>query len=76
MVIHTFGHHRTYEAEALLKLFRPAEKFMFSEEPEPPADEEYLSAVLLSEADGKVRLVCRTCMHGETHCGKKTLPGS
>ena len=74
MVIHTFGHHRTYEAEALLKLFRPAEKFMFSEEPEPPADEEYLSAVLLSEADGKVRLVCRTCMHGETHCGKKTLP--
>lgn len=55
MVIHTVGHARTYEMEALLKLFRPAERFEFSAEPEIPAGET-LSAVL---KDGHLTCVTR-----------------
>lgn len=73
MVIHTFGHSRTYEMEALLKLFRPAEKFAFSTEPELPAADEYFSAVLLPE-NGALRLSCAVRMHGESRSSGKNLP--
>ncbi len=52
--------------EALLKLFRPAERFTFSTEPEPPAEGECFSAVLLPEGDG-LRLTCRVRI-GENLC--------
>ncbi len=73
MVIHTYGHSRTYEMEALLKLFRPAEKFAFSAEPQPPAEEEYFSAVLLPEGDAQ-RLICRIRLSGQERSGEKMLP--
>ena len=73
MVIHTFGHSRTYEMEALLKLFRPAEKFAFSTEPEPPAEGEYFSAVLLPE-NGENRLKCALKIGENTRRSEKTLP--
>ena len=73
MVIHTYGHSRTYEMEALLKLFRPAERFTFSTEPEPPAAEECFSAVLLPAADG-LRLTCRVSISGESRSAEKNLP--
>lgn len=63
MVIHTFGHTRTFEVEALLKLFRPAEKFAFSSEEALP-DGEYLSAAVYPDGDG-LRLVCGVSMGGE-----------
>ncbi len=72
MVIHTYGHGRTYEMEALLKLFRPAEKFTFSTEPEPPAEGEYFSAVLLPETDGQ-RLSCAVKIGGESRSSGKIL---
>lgn len=72
MVIHTYGHSRTYEIEALLKLFRPAEKFTFSTEPQPPCEGEYFSAVLLSDAD-KLHLLCRVCLNGELRSNEKKL---
>ncbi|MBR3449016.1 MAG: coproporphyrinogen dehydrogenase HemZ [Oscillospiraceae bacterium] len=74
MVIHTFGHHRTYEMEALLKLFRPAERFTFSELPEPPAEDEFFSAVLLPEPDGSQRLICRTALTNGSRISEKHLP--
>ena len=73
MVIHTYGHSRTYEMEALLKLFRPAEKFAFSAEPQPPAEEEYFSAVLLPEGDAQ-RLICRIRLSGAERSSEKALP--
>ncbi|MBP0971315.1 MAG: coproporphyrinogen dehydrogenase HemZ [Oscillospiraceae bacterium] len=73
MVIHTYGHSRTYEMEALLKLFRPAEKFAFSAEPQPPAEEEYFSAVLLPEGDAQ-RLICRIRLSGQERSSEKMLP--
>ena len=73
MVIHTYGHSRTYEMEALLKLFRPAEKFAFSTEPAPPAEGEYFSAVLLPE-NGAQRLSCSLCIGGEVRSSGKILP--
>lgn len=73
MVIHTFGHSRTYEMEALLKLFRPAEKFTFSTESEPPAEGEYFSAVLRPVKDGQ-QLSCCVCLGGELRSGEKILP--
>lgn len=72
LVIHTYGHSRTYEMEALLKLFRPAEKFAFSIELEPPAEDEYFSAVVLPEADG-LHLVCRVNLNGELRRSEKNL---
>ena len=74
MVIHTFGHHRTYEMEALLKLFRPAERFTFSELPEPPAEDEFFSAVLLPEPDGRQQLICRTALTNGSRISEKCLP--
>ncbi|HAG13312.1 MAG TPA: coproporphyrinogen dehydrogenase HemZ [Ruminococcus sp.] len=65
MVIHTYGHHRTYELEALLKLFRPAEKFTFSETPELPAEGEYVSAVLMPAAGGTAKLICSASVGGK-----------
>ena len=73
MVIHTYGHSRTYEMEALLKLFRPAEKFAFSTEPQLPAEDEYFSAVLLPE-NGAQRLACSVCIGGEVQKSEKILP--
>ena len=73
LVIHTYGHSRTYEMEALLKLFRPAEKFAFSAEPQPPAEEEYFSAVLLPDGDAQ-KLICRIRLGGQERSGEKTLP--
>jgi len=74
LVIHTFGHHRTYEMEALLKLFRPAERFTFSELPEPPAEGEFFSAVLLPEPDGRQQLICRTALTNGSRISEKCLP--
>ena len=73
MVIHTYGHSRTYEMEALLKLFRPAEKFAFSAEAEPPAEGEFFSAVLLP-AEGTLQLICCVRLGAETRRSKKQLP--
>lgn len=68
MTIHAFGHTRSYEMEALLKLFIPATQFSFSigETPELP-DGEYLSAVLEQVSDDTNRLTCRTAWNGQTH---------
>ncbi|MCQ2416571.1 MAG: coproporphyrinogen dehydrogenase HemZ [Oscillospiraceae bacterium] len=73
MIIHTYGHNRTYELEALLKLFRPAEKFAFSTDAALPAEGEYVSAVLLSDTPGQLRLICRTVIGRETRCSETTL---
>ena len=75
MVIHTYGHSRTYEMEALLKLFRPAEKFTFSEAEAVPAGEEYLSAGLTPEQDGTLLLTGAVRIGGETRSDTKILPG-
>lgn len=64
MIIHTYGHTRTYEMEALLKLFVPAQKFVFSAEAALP-EEDSISAVITHCGDGTVQLVCRTRIHGE-----------
>ena len=74
MVIHTYGHSRTYEMEALLKLFRPAEKFAFSEAETVPAEDEYLSASLTTEKDGTLLLTGSVRIGGETRSHTKTLP--
>ena len=74
MVIHTYGHSRTYEMEALLKLFRPAEKFAFSEAETVPAEDEYLSASLTPEKDGTLLLTGSVRIGGETRSHTKTLP--
>ena len=73
MVIHTYGHSRTYEMEALLKLFRPAEKFAFSEEPAPPAEGECFSAILLPDGDGQ-RLLCSVRIDGDFRSSETHLP--
>ena len=59
--------------EALLKLFRPAERFTFSTEPEPPAEGECFSAVLLPEGDG-LRLTCRVHIGENLRRSEKKLP--
>ncbi len=59
MTIHTYGHTRTYEMEALLKLFVPAQKFAFSTAANLPA-EDHISAVMTPNADGTMHLVCHT----------------
>lgn len=73
MVIHTFGHSRTYETEALLKLFRPAEKFSFSQAPEVP-EGEVLSAVLTPDKDGMQRLRCLTRIGGAERVTETRIP--
>ena len=72
MVIHTFGHARTYEMEALLKLFRPAEKFAFSADLALPEDE-YLSAVLLPDGT-EMRLQCGVRIGENARSSEKILP--
>lgn len=72
-MIHIYGHDRTYETEALLKLFRPAEKFTFSGASEPPAEGEYLSAVLLPEGD-KQRLTGSVKLGENVRSSEKILP--
>lgn len=64
MIVHTYGHTRTYEMEALLKLFVPAQKFAFSTEETLP-EEDFISAVITPCGDGMVQLVCRTRLHGD-----------
>ncbi len=59
MTIHTYGHTRTYEMEALLKLFVPAQKFAFSTAADLPTGD-YISAVMRENTDGTIHLVCRT----------------
>ncbi len=76
MTVHTFGHNRTYETEALLKLFRPAEKFAFSDAEALPSGEEYLSAVLLPAEAGMQRLVCRTKLGGAERKTEALLPAA
>ncbi len=73
MVIHTYGHTRTYEMEALLKLFRPAEKFAFSDAQFLP-EEEFLSAVLEQSDSGSQRLCCSVCIGDETRSSETVLP--
>lgn len=65
MEIHAYGHQRTYEMEALLKLFFPAQKFTFSTAAEADAAKEGISAVLTPLADGMQLLECQTILHGE-----------
>ena len=72
MIIHTYGHTRSYEMEALLKLFRPAEKFAFSTDAALP-EGEYLSAAAEPAGDG-LRLICGVSMHGETRRGESQIP--
>lgn len=60
--------------EALLKLFRPAERFAFSDAPELPESDAYLSAVLLPEAENRKRLICRTALDGQSRAGETVLP--
>ena len=74
MVIHAYGHTRTYEMEALLKLFRPAEKFSFSTAEQLPAEEEALSAVLIPQPEHMQRLICCTVLHGDRRCSEKIMP--
>ena len=75
MYIHTYGHARTYELEALLKLFRPAEKFTFSQEAAlPEAGAEYVSAVLTEQPDGTHLLTCRTAIGGRLGREEELLP--
>ena len=73
MVIHTYGHSRTYETEALLKLFRPAERFAFSAAESVP-EGECLSAVLTPLPDGKKRLSGLTRLDCGERRGEKILP--
>ena len=75
MIIHTHGHTRTYEMEALLKLFRPAEKFAFSDAAECP-EEEHISAVLISAADGTQTLSCSARIGDMVRSSEKTLDSS
>lgn len=75
MIIHTYGHTRTYEMEALLKLFRPAEKFSFSDAPERP-EGEHISAVLTASGDGTQMLSCSACIGTETKRSEAVLPQS
>lgn len=63
MTIHTYGHTRTYEMEALLKLFIPAQKFTFSTDEALP-EGDYISAVMTPRDNGMMHLLCRTCMGG------------
>lgn len=72
MVIHTYGHSRTYEMEALLKLFRPAERFTFSAAETAP-EGECLSAVLMPLSDGRMRLSGLTRMGGSERRGETLL---
>lgn len=60
--------------EALLKLFRPAEKFEFSEQPEQPQTGDCFSAVLCQEPEGTQRLICRTRLGGAAHSSETVLP--
>lgn len=64
MTIHTYGHTRTYEMEALLKLFVPAQKFTFSTDEALP-EGDYISAVMTPRGNGMMHLLCRTCMGGK-----------
>lgn len=73
MVIHTYGHSRTYEMEALLKLFRPAERFTFSAAESVP-EGECLSAVLTPLPDSSLRLSALTRMGGSERRGETVLP--
>lgn len=75
MIIHTHGHTRTYEMEALLKLFRPAEKFAFSDAAECP-EEEHISAVLSPAADGTQTLSCSARIGDMVRSSEKTLDSS
>ena len=75
MIIHTHGHTRTYEMEALLKLFRPAEKFAFSDAAECP-EEEHISAVLSPSADGTQTLSCSARIGDTVRHSEITLDSS
>ena len=71
MVIHTHGHTRTYEMEALLKLFRPAEKFAFSDAKSLP-EGEYFDAELegltvLDDATGQELGTLRRVLNYPAH---------
>ncbi len=73
MVIHTYGHSRTFEPEALLKLFRPAEKFAFSTEKALP-DGEYISAVLTPQGDGQALLACGAKLGARSLDSQRVIP--
>jgi len=75
MTIHTYGHTRTYEMEALLKLFVPAQKFAFSTAEALP-EGDYISAVITENEDGTMHLVCRTCMNGKTMLSEADRPAA
>ncbi len=73
MTIHTYGHTRTYEMEALLKLFVPAQKFSFSTEEALP-EGDYISAVMHENPDGTMHLVCRTQIGTQQHMSESDCP--
>lgn len=77
MTIHTFGHTRNYEMEALLKLFLPAERFQLSVNlTQEPPQTEYISAVLCPLPDGMQQLICRTDWQGSQCQAEKIMPDS
>ena len=77
MTIHAYGHTRSYEMEALLKLFIPATQFSFSVgETEELPQGDYLSAVLFPLGDGNNRLLCRTAWQGNARESEQILPDS
>ncbi len=73
MTIHTYGHTRTYEMEALLKLFVPAQKFSFSTEKALP-EGDYISAVMHENPDGTMHLVCRTQIGTQQRISESDCP--
>ncbi len=73
MTIHTYGHTRTYEMEALLKLFVPAQKFSFSTEEALPVGD-YISAVMTENPDGTIHLVCRTQIGTQQRISESDCP--
>ncbi len=76
MIIHSCGHTRTYEMEALLKLFLPAQRFSFSTEETLP-EEECISAVMTPKEDGRMLVKATVRLNGqvcsdETCCSAET----
>lgn len=75
MLIHSCGHTRTYEMEALLKLFLPAQKFAFSTEETLP-QEDCISAVMTPNEDGSMLIKGTVRLYGQTRCDETCCSAS
>ncbi len=76
MIIHSYGHTRVYEMEALLKLFVPAQKFAFSTAETPPTDDDGISACLYPQVDGTQLLQGHVIWQGAVHRDVRVLDGT